>query len=356
MLEAREQVFVAGVSHHTAPLDVRERIALDDAGKERLYGFLRDRGATAETLVLSTCNRTEVYGVGDQVACTDALKVFFRRESGISSENWENAFIVRTGEEVIRHLFEVCAGLNSQIVGETEILGQVKAAYRAAADRRLVGPVLHRLFQKGFQASKWVRSHTGIGVGQVSIGNVAVDLAVRMFGHLGASRVMVVGSGEVGAAVVKSLHSRGVGGITVTSRRPAAADALAGEVGAQSLPFEDWSDWLFRFDIIICSTGAPEPILPRAAMASAMRHRPGSPVFLIDVAVPRDVDPLVEGLEDVFLYNMDDLAAIANENLEQRHAEIARCREFLAERARRLAPLLQSSTVGATTGDRRDGR
>jgi glutamyl-tRNA reductase len=244
------------------------------------------------------------------------------------------------------------------MLGETEIFGQVKAAYAAAQARGAAGPLLHRIFQKAFQSAKHVRTHTAISAGQVSVANVAVDLARNIFGDLAHARILVLGAGEIGEKTARAFQSRGAGALTVASRRGERAMALAGELGASALPFEQREARLAEFDVVVCSTSAPHAVLSLAAAAAAMRRRPTRPLFFIDLAVPRDVDPAVAELDNVFRYDLDDLARIAEQNRSARATEIARCRELLAGRAdalwRKVEPLLAGAPdAGPLPGSRR---
>jgi len=219
------------------------------------------------------------------------------------------------------------------MVGETEILGQLKQAYTAARDAQCAGNVFTRLFEKSFQAAKAARSQTAITRGQISIGNITVDLASRIFGKLDKSRVLLIGSGEVGEKTAQALKSRGVGDISVSSRTFENAHRLAHSLGGSAIDFEDFKSQLAHFDIIIGSTAAPGTILSREVIEATMEQRPERPCFLIDLALPRDIDPSVEAVENVYLYNLDDLSKIANENLTARTAEIEKAREILKKHA-----------------------
>ncbi|MEO6993381.1 MAG: glutamyl-tRNA reductase, partial [Lacunisphaera sp.] len=218
-------------------------------------------------------------------------------------------------------------------LGENEIFGQVKRAYLSAQLRGLTGPVLNKVFQKAFQAAKHVRTHTAITAGLVSVSNVAVELAARVFGELGAARILLLGAGEIGLKSGRAFRSRGPAALAVASRRLDHAQEVAVELEAEAMPFEQAMADLGNFDVVVCSTSAPTTVIAPAAVAAAMRRRAGRPLFFIDVAMPRDVDAEVAALENVFLYNLDDLAKIAAENRSARHAEIARCRELLEQRA-----------------------
>jgi glutamyl-tRNA reductase len=228
------------------------------------------------------------------------------------------------------------------MLGENEIFGQVKSAYEGAQQRRSVGPVLNRVFQKAFQSAKHVRTQTAITVGQVSVANVAVELAGTIFGDLSATRVMLLGAGDISEKTARAFQSRGAGSLTVASRTLARALELATEFGAVALPFEQVGQRLHEFDILVCSTAAPHAVITHGAVATALRRRPAHPLFFIDLALPRDVEPDVATLENAFVYNLDDLARIAERNRAAREAEVARALVLVGERAdsiwRQVAP------------------
>jgi glutamyl-tRNA reductase len=222
------------------------------------------------------------------------------------------------------------------MLGETEIFGQVKEAYAAAQAGGTTGPVLNRVFQKGFQAAKHVRTHTAITEGQVSVANVAVDLAQNIFGGLADARILLLGAGDIGEKTAKAFQSRGAAAITVASRRFERAMDLATALGASAMPFEQRESRLAEFDVVVCATSAPDVVVTLAATRAAMHRRPARPLFFIDQALPRDVDPAVAEMENVFLYNLDDLAKIAEENRAAREAEITKCRAIVLEKAEAL--------------------
>ena len=330
------QLFLMGGNHRTAPLDVREKMALEESQIEILYDHLGKQSDLTECIVLNTCNRFELYGVSTQpISNENAAGMLFKVRCSAPELFLKNGYW-REGREVVRHIFLVSAGMDSQLLGETEILGQVKHAYSSAIAHSTAGPLLHRVFQKSFQAAKWVRTHTTIGRGQVSVGNVASELARRIFGDLGKSRILLVGTGEVGAKTAKSLRSRGAGFLCVTSRTWTNARELGAEVEAEAIPYEGWRGQLSTFDIIICSTAAPDTILAGEEVEKSMAKRPNRPFFMIDLAVPRDIDMKAADIPNVFLYNLDDLAEIAGENLRGRRRDIDRCRRTLDLRSQRL--------------------
>lgn len=327
---------LVGASHRSAPAELRQRITLDETRRDELYARLGSLQEISEVVVLSTCNRVELYAVASTGEASHALRAHYCAVTGLEPATLPEHGFAHAGEAVARHLMEVCSGLDSQMVGEPEILGQVKQAYALASSRGTAGPVMHRLFQKAFQAAKLVRTQSSIGTGQLSLGNIAVDLARRIYGDLGRSRVLVVGSGKVGAAVARSLKKRGAQSLVVTSRTAGRSDKLAAEVQGQAIPFADFPARVPESDIIVCCTAAPGLVLTREVVAHAMARRPGRPLFLIDLAVPRDIEPAAAKVANTFLYNFDDLAVLSNENLKGRMSEIDDCRRVLAERAARL--------------------
>jgi len=334
MRDVLQSLFVLGSSHHEAPLEVRERFALSGAQTLELQAQLSEDPGIRECLVLSTCNRLEIYGIAsDKDGFEEHLRDKLCATKGIERELFDRHSFWHTNLNVLQHAFEVSAGLDSQMVGETEILGQMKAAYVQAKEANATGTVLNRLFEKSFQAAKSARTQTGITRGQISIGNVAVDLASRIFGKLDKSRVLLLGSGEVGEKTAQALKSRGVADIAVSSRTYDNAHRLAHEFKGAAIDFEDFVSQLHHFDIVIGSTSAPGSLLSKEVVHAAMRTRPEQPLFLIDLAMPRDIDPTVEALENIYLYNLDDLSKIANENLAARRAEIERARDILKAHA-----------------------
>ena len=335
-------VFLLGSSHRVASLEERERINLPADSIDDFYGGLRELPGMEECLLLNTCNRTEIYGVGNGASPLKAAREYLADFRKVEADFLERHLYQREGESVIRHAFEVTSGIDSQMVGETEILGQVKAAYDDALGRKSVGKILNRLFQKSFQAAKWARTNTGISRGQVNLGNVICELTRRIFGDVAASRLLIIGAGEVAELALTAFHSRGCRAITVTGRSFDKASALAEGVDGATLGFDAFRESLHLFDVVICSTAGDDPVLKRDTIRSALAKRPARPLFLIDVAMPRDVEESADELENVYLYNLDDVSAIANENLESRKSEVTRCREVLAKRASRIWDQLSS--------------
>jgi glutamyl-tRNA reductase len=345
MSDVLKSLFVLGSTHHEASMEVREDIALTSEQVSKLQQELHSFETIQESLVVNTCNRLEVYGLADTLNIEDMVRDCVCKYNGVSRELLDTHSFWRTNLDVLQHAFEVSAGLDSQMIGETDILGQMKQAYAHALRHHCTGAILNRLFEKSFQAAKSVRTKTRIAQGQVSIGNIAVDLGNRIFGNLRSSRVLLVGSGEVAEKTAQSLKSRGVADITVTSRQFENAHILAHKFGGAAIEFSDFFAQLKRFDIIISSTAASGTIIDQNMIEDALKGRPDRPFFLIDLAMPRDIDPQVDMLENVYLYNLDDLSAIANENIEMRKGEIDQARKILKAHAWNLWLQLRRRTL-----------
>ena len=326
-------LFVIGATHHRAPLAVREKLSLTAESAAALQRELAAIAGLREFAVLNTCNRVEFYGVASNAEAAARVSAVFCARQQFDAVEFDKIRLDLRGRDAVQHLLEVSAGLDSQMLGETEIFGQVKDAYAAAQTGGTTGPVLNRVFQKSFQAAKHVRTHTAITEGQVSVANVAVDLAVNIFGVLKSARILLLGAGEIGEKTARAFQSRGAAALTVASRRFERAMELATALGASAMPFEQREARLAEFDVVVCATSAPDLVVSLAAVKAAMHKRPARPLFFIDQALPRDVDPAVAEIENVFLYNLDDLAKIAEENRAAREAEIAKCRAIVSEKA-----------------------
>jgi glutamyl-tRNA reductase len=319
------EIFVIGATHHRAPLAVREKLALTADGALALAKTFAQIEGLQEFAVLNTCNRIEFYGVTGQAGTPARIAAAFCAQQGFAPEEFANVQLSLQGCDAVHHLVAVSAGLDSQMLGETEIFGQVKGAYAAAQAAGFTGPVLNRLFQKSFQAAKHVRTTTAITTGQVSVANVAVDLALTIFGTLTNTRILLLGAGEVGEKTAKAFQSRGAAALTVASRRFERAMELATALDASAMPFTQREARLAEFDVVVCATSAPDLVISLATTRVAMARRPGRPLFFIDLALPRDIDPQVAEIDNVFVYNLDDLAKIAEQNRRARVAEMTKC-------------------------------
>jgi len=336
-------LFVAGLSYKTAPVAVREQLAVP-AGRVRCAGCrLKVRANLAEVVVVSTCNRVEIYGVGPRLG--SRANALFQELAGRDID-FSSYLYVKEGAAAIEHLFSVVSGLDSMVIGETEITGQIKQAYQAAQDARLTGRVTNRLFQTALQTAKEIRTQTGIGRGSTSVGSVAVELAERIFDRdLSGRTVMIIGAGKMGEACVRHLAKKAAKAVLVVNRSFERAVNLAGEIGGQAIEFAQLPSALKEADIVVSSTGCPHTILNRGDLAAIMPLRRNRPLFLVDIAVPRDIDTDVQELANVYLYNVDHLEAIVRENVRLREQELARCQEIITQRAAALLERLTPPSV-----------
>jgi glutamyl-tRNA reductase len=332
--------FVAGLSYKTAAVEVREKVAVAPARAHCTGCRLKIAGGLREVVLLSTCNRVEIYAVTDSPWANGAelFRLLTKDGSDVSGHLY-----VKEDVAAMEHLFAVASGLDSMVLGETEITGQLKQAYQAAQAAKLTGPVTNRLFQTALQVGKEVRTQTAIGRGATSVGSVAVELAERIFDNDFSHRtVMIVGAGKMGEACVRHLAKKGARSVLVVNRSLDKARALATEISGIPLPFEQLFHAMEQADVVVSSTGARRAILDREAVARVMRARAGRPLFLVDIAVPRDIEASVQTLEGVYLYNIDHLQGIVRQNAQLRAHELGRCQAIIAQRAaeaaRRLAP------------------
>jgi glutamyl-tRNA reductase len=336
-------VLLLGVSHRTAPVEIRERLDFSARGLDEALAALSGRPSGAEAAVLSTCNRAEVYFVCESIEEAHAdIEAFFAEFHRLPHEDLRPHLYAKTDADAARHLFRVASGLDSLVVGEPQILGQVKEAYGHAAAQRTTGPLLNRLFKSAFTAGKRVRTETSLGEGAVSVSYAAVALARKIFGDLSGRTVLVVGAGEMGKLTALHMKSQGIRQVLITSRTVAHAESLSQAIDATVIPWTGLSDALGEADIVITATGASAPIISRHLVETAMRPRRHRPLFVIDIAVPRDVDPAAGNIEQVFLYNIDDLQAVVVENVSKRSTEIAQAETIVGEEVDRFRIWLQS--------------
>ena len=325
-------LFVAGLSHKNAPVALREQLAVEE---EKLRELLRDVQATGvveEALILSTCNRVEVYGVAEVPG--EARAVAFHRlcrYRGIDPGTVDPILYTHLDADAVLHAFRVVSSLDSMMIGEPQILGQVKDAFALALASQGVGPILHRLFSQAFAVAKKVRTETEIGWHAVSVSFAAVELARKIFAELDGRAVLLIGAGEMGELAAKHLVDHGAFPIYVANRTWARAQEMARVLAATAVPFDEVPTALASVDIVITSTGSPEPIVRRDAVQRVMHGRRGRPLFFIDIAVPRDVEPVVDTLQDVYRYDIDDLKQVVDANIRERVREAQRA-ETLVER------------------------
>lgn len=315
---------LVGLNHESATVEIRERFVFDEKDIERFILALQKEEPFDEVVVLSTCNRTEIY-FSSPKPCgqrdINALIRFLCAFKGID-ENIRDLFYTFQEEKTVRHLFRVAAGLNSMVLGENEILGQVKTAYRISASRKLTGAVLNRLFHKAFEVGKTVRSETAINEGASSLGYAAVELAARIFVNLPEHPVLLIGAGRMGELVLESLARRGNRHLHIANRTARRAQKLAEKYDAETVPFDRLMDHFLHCDIVITSTASREPLVRLDSLKEVMKKRHNRSLFLIDLSVPRDVEAAIRDLEEVFVYNIDDLEMVVAHNREKRKAEI----------------------------------
>lgn len=342
---------VVGLSHHTSPVALRERLAFTDEMIPAALARLRKRFEGAGVVLLSTCNRVEAYvhyAGGDAATVTKGVSQFLSEWHDIPEERFRDALYTHEGVDATGHLFRVASGLDSLVVGESQILGQVHDAYLAAQTEQTADKVIHALFQKAFATAKTVRTESGIGAGKVSVSSVAVDLAAAIFMDFSNTTVLVIGAGEMAELTLKSLFEKGARRVLVANRSIEHAQALADAYRGEAIALENISEGLAESDILITSTAAPGYILRPVDFEPMLRRRGQRPMFLIDIAVPRDIDPAVGDLANVYLYNMDDLERVVEQNLEARRQELRRCLDMIDRSARQFCGWMDSLVAEPT--------
>jgi glutamyl-tRNA reductase len=339
------RLFAIGLSHRTAPVELRECVDFARGGLDAALDALAARGLGREAVVLSTCNRAEIYAVVEAESTADAIRGFFSEYHGVEYSRMAEHLYAYKGAEAARHLFRVAAGLDSLVVGEPQILGQVKAAYGTAQERQFTGALTNRLFHSAFGVGKRVRAETGLGEGAVSVSYAAIALAKKIFGDLSGLNVLIVGAGEMAQLTGIHLQTQGVKQISIASRTLSTAETLAGQLGGRAVTWPDLDVAFGAADIVVTATGAAEPVLRRSRVEEAMRPRRSRPLFIIDIAVPRDVEASVGDLDQVFLYDIDDLQTIVKENLARRSGELQRADKIVEEEVVRFTTWMQSREI-----------
>ncbi len=327
-------VVVVGISHHSSSVEFRERFSFAESELDETLRQLTECGLVQESVLLSTCNRVELYAA-TRLPATEALHAL--KQFLIKNRKYDG----QVDEEIygfadplsVEHLYRVASGLDSLVLGETEILGQLKKAYHSAQSMKSTGRQLNKIFQKAFYVSKHIRSNTGIQRGSTSVGSVAVELADKIFDGLKGRRVMVIGAGDTSEKTARSLLSRGASEVAVTNRSHDRALALAENLKGRAVRFQEWEAEFTDLDIVISSTSAPTYVLDRARVERLVRPRQSRPLLLIDIAVPRDIDPEINEIENVYVYNIDHLQSIAQDYLSQRQKEISSCESFIKSKA-----------------------
>jgi glutamyl-tRNA reductase len=342
------RLLTVGVSHRTAPVELRETVDFTRGGIEPALAALSSRGIGRELVVLSTCNRAEIYAAAESDSAADALGRFLSEYHGVAHDRLTPHLFVHRGADVARHLFRVSAGLDSMVVGEPQILGQVKHAFAKAAEHKCTGALTNRLFSAAFTVGKRVRNETGLGEGAVSVSYAAIALAKKIFGDLKGLDVLILGAGEMAKLTGVHLRAHHVGQLSLASRTLATAELLASRLGGRAIPWSSLDQALGAADIVVAATGANEPVLTLDRIEDVMRPRRNRPLFLIDIAVPRDVEPDVGQIDQVFLYNIDDLQTIVRENLARRKAELDRAEAIVTDEVHRFTTWMQSREMVPT--------
>jgi len=336
-------VNILGINHKTAPVALREKVAFTE---DRLVGALltlREELGVAEALILSTCNRTEVYWSGP--ASGSELSQWLERHHGNNLDLAASVY-VHQESRAIEHTFSVASGLDSMVLGEVQILGQLKDAYRIAQQSGSTGPILNKLFQAAFSAAKRVRTETRIGANAVSLASATVSLARRVYEDLSAHNVLLIGAGDMNALTARHFMSAGVKRMVIANRTLERAQTLAEELNAQAVPLTDLDRELAEADIVISCTASPEPLISKRAVEAAIRARRRRPIFMVDMAVPRDVDPNVAELEDVYLFSIDDLQHLVDENMQQREVAADGARLLINEEVARFLAESRAQDAG----------
>ncbi len=340
---------ITGVNHNTAPVEVRERLAFDPPSLAAALRALEAHSRLREALILSTCNRVEIAATAEDDADPRELVCQFLAENRKLPPDWLQPYLYSyQDQDAIRHLFRVASSLDSMIVGEPQILGQLKAAYAAAKAQGTVRNFLEPVLTRAFSVAKRVRSETGLGESAVSVGYAAVELAREIFGSLSDKKVMIVGAGKMSELAARHLHRSGATRIFVANRTRQHAEELASAFQAGIIEYERFLAFLPEIDILITSSGAPHYILRKSEMRRVIEARKNRPVFLIDIAVPRNIEPAVNELDNVFLYDIDDLRKVVDVNLTERRKRAVLAEQIVADEAERMMARLKAREIAPT--------
>jgi glutamyl-tRNA reductase len=352
----RIQVALIGCSHRTAPVEFRERISFTPKQALDAADELRRQGILDEAVVVSTCNRSELYGVPTEVGITitEAMEDFVTSFHQIPRAELSGRIYRRIGPDAVRHLFRVASGLDSMMLGEAEILGQLRTAYGQALDHGATGPVLNRAFQGALEVGKRVRAETEVGARPMSIGLAGVKLAERVFGNLKGHSALILGAGRVAEQVVDHLRNRGIGSLRVVNRSFDHAAELAARMGGEALRWESLESVLGVPDVVVTSMGSTGPVLTREMLERAIEARSGRPVFVVDLGVPRNVDSRAAELYNLYLYDIDDLGDVVEQNRKAREAEVPHAEAIIAEHIAKFESWRAALEAGSIVDDLRD--
>lgn len=325
-------ILVIGLNHKTASIDIREKVAFDGPKLGKAIDILKNSPDVSENIILSTCNRVEIYAnVRDTASGTESIKKFIADFHGVSREALDKSLYVYSGKNALIHIFRVTSSLDSMIVGEPQILGQLKEAFDFALNKKSTGVFLNRLMKKAISVAKRIRTETKIGESAVSISFAAVELAKKIFEDLSTKSFMLIGAGEMAELAAKHLISNGVKDVLVTNRTHERAEELAREFNGKAVEFDKFLQELLHTDIVICSTGAPNYILLKEQMHKIMRQRKNKPMFIIDISVPRNIDPEINHIDNIYLYDIDDLQGVVGTNIQERSKEAEKAERIVDE-------------------------
>jgi len=340
-------IHLIGINHRTAAVEVREKFALTNFCSPETWAIPNGDGLR-ESLILSTCNRVEVLVVGDGDKARRRALEYWAAARGRTVEELEPYLYQYRNDEAIRHLFSVASSLDSLVLGEPQILGQLKAAYAKARECNSTGTILNRLLHKAFSVAKRVRTETGVASSAVSISYAAVELAKRIFDDMSQHEALIIGAGEMAELAAMHLVQSGVRRVRVSNRTYAKAEELAASLGGEAVPFDQLFEQLVHTDIVISSTGAPDAIIRENDMRDVLRKRKNRPMFLIDIAMPRDIDPSVNTLDNIYLYDIDDLKEVVEENLAGRREEAVKARAIVDEETESFRQWIDSLALQPT--------
>ena len=336
-----------GLNHDSAPVEIREKIAFSTSSVPIALSSFAQSFPLSEAVILSTCNRVEIYATSpDDTLNKEALLDFFSTFHGLPKEKFADHMYHYQDMNAVKHLFFVASSLDSLVRGETQILSQVKKAYMMATSAETTGSILNQLFQRSLNVAKDVHTRTNIGRGKVSVSSVAVDLAIKVFKDFSDKTIFIIGAGEMCELVLKHLVEHGAKTAIVANRNYDKAKALAEEYDGKAINYQSLEDYLPQADIIISSTASPRPVIHTEHIKSAIKARRGNPILLIDIAVPRDIDPEIAKIDNVYLYNIDDLQTVVNGNIDDREKELGKCQTIIDKEVEQFMAWFEELKIG----------
>jgi glutamyl-tRNA reductase len=353
------KIIVVGLNHKTAPVDIREKLAFDTAETATALEQLKGRFHEAEFVLLSTCNRVELYCAGSALSDTgvvgaDTIAAFFSQFHNIALEDFQDFLYVRTDQDAVRHLLTVASSLDSMVVGEDQIIGQVKESYRLACSARSTGKVLNRLFHCAFATSKKIHTNTSISTGRVSIAGIAVELALQLFADIKTARVVVIGAGEMGELLVQHLLHAMCKSITVVNRSHERGLSVAKRYGIEARQWNELDELLRDANIVIASAATQDYLFKKDSFKGIMDQRREQTLLIIDIAVPRNFEPSVNEIDNVYLYSVDELSEVAEQNRKARKADIAKGTHIIGESVAEFMDWLRAGDIGPLLGQMKE--